>query len=177
MCTPKCYGGLGLKDLRKWNDTLLSKHVWNIVNNRNSLWVKWVYQFHIKDRSFWDIMFKDNMSWTWKRFLNVRKCVRPFVVSSIGNGENTSLWHDWWHPIGIISMLIPRREWISKGFNDKSKVGDILVNGNYCWPNDWLELYPGLRDGPMFKCSGNRADGIIWRDKNGVSQCFSTGLE
>ncbi|XP_023758686.3 uncharacterized protein LOC111907122 [Lactuca sativa] len=94
ICKSKVYGGLGVKNLRKWNDALLAKHVWN----------------------------KKSMSWTWKRFLEVRKIVRPHVVSCVGNGMSTSLWHDWWHPLGILGSIISRRDWVSNGFSDSSLV-------------------------------------------------------
>ena len=34
ICRPKVYGGLGVKNLRKWNDALLAKHVWNVINKK-----------------------------------------------------------------------------------------------------------------------------------------------
>ncbi|GJS58909.1 RNA-directed DNA polymerase, eukaryota, reverse transcriptase zinc-binding domain protein [Tanacetum coccineum] len=40
VCRPKSQGGLGLKDMSIWNETLMSKHLWNIANNKESLWVK-----------------------------------------------------------------------------------------------------------------------------------------
>lgn len=173
VCSPKENGGLGLKDLRRWNDVLLSKHVWNIVNNKKSLWVKWVYKFYLKERNFWDIQVKKNFCWTWKRILIAGNIVRPHIVSCIGSGENTSLWHDWWHLIGILSMLISRSEWIRAGFNDMSKVKDIFVNGQLCWPTDWLENYPGLMDWPLFVNNEGTEDKIIWRDNNGKCKRFS----
>ncbi|GJV03160.1 RNA-directed DNA polymerase, eukaryota, reverse transcriptase zinc-binding domain protein [Tanacetum coccineum] len=42
VCKPRDQGGLGIKDLGKWNEVLMSKHIWNIVSNKESLWVKWV---------------------------------------------------------------------------------------------------------------------------------------
>ncbi|CAH1436139.1 unnamed protein product [Lactuca virosa] len=134
ICKPKIYGGLGVKNLRKWNDALLAKHVWNVINSKNSLWVQWVKSNYIGNRNFWDILQKKSMSWTWKRFLEVRKIVRPHVVSCVGNGMNTSLWHDWWHPIGILCSIISRRDWVSNGFSDSSLVSDVLVYDCYTWP-------------------------------------------
>lgn len=64
----------------------------------------------------------------------MRKIVRPHVVSCVGNGMNTSLWHDWWHPIGILSTIISRRDWVSNGFIDISLVSDVIVNDFYLWP-------------------------------------------
>ncbi|GJU20036.1 RNA-directed DNA polymerase, eukaryota, reverse transcriptase zinc-binding domain protein [Tanacetum coccineum] len=42
VCKPKIHGGLGLKDLICWNKALLVKHIWNIANKKDTLWVKWV---------------------------------------------------------------------------------------------------------------------------------------
>ncbi|XP_023752887.1 uncharacterized protein LOC111901263 [Lactuca sativa] len=150
ICRPKAYGGLGVKNLRKWNDALLAKHVWNVINNKNSLWVRWMKTNYISDRNFWDILQKKIMSWTWKRFLEVRKIVRPHIVSCVGNGMNNSLWHDWWHSIGIFCSIISRRDWVSNGFSDTSIVNDVLVNDIYIWPVEWVNKFPGLKDAPMF---------------------------
>ncbi|CAH1440394.1 unnamed protein product [Lactuca virosa] len=146
ICKPKIYGGLGVKNLRKWNDALLAKHVWNVINSKNSLWVQWVKSNYIGNRNFWDILQKKSMSWTWKRFLEVRKIVRPHVVSCVGNGMNTSLWHDWWHPI---------------------------VYDCYTWPVEWVNIFPGLKDAPMFCIEPNLRDVAGWRDKKGICKQFS----
>ncbi|XP_052624827.1 uncharacterized protein LOC128132345 [Lactuca sativa] len=150
ICKPKAYGGLGVKNLRKWNDALLAKHVWNVVNNKNYLWVQW----------------KKSMSWTWKRFLEIRKIVRPHIVACVGNGRSTSLWHDWWHPLGILCSIISRRDWVSNGFNDSSLVSDVLVYDTYFWLVDWVDKFPGLKDAPMFCIEPNLRDVVGWRDKD-----------
>ncbi|CAH1436138.1 unnamed protein product [Lactuca virosa] len=173
ICKPKIYGGLGVKNLRKWNDALLAKHVWNVINSKNSLWVQWVKSNYIGNRNFWDILQKKSMSWTWKRFLEVRKIVRPHVVSCVGNGMNTSLWHDWWHPIGILCSIISRRDWVSNGFSDSSLVSDVLVYDCYTWPVEWVNIFPGLKDAPMFCIEPNLRDVAGWRDKKGICKQFS----
>ena len=40
MCRPKCEGGMGYKELSKFNDLLLSKQIWCFDNNENSLFHK-----------------------------------------------------------------------------------------------------------------------------------------
>lgn len=37
MCKPKHVGGMGFKDLISFNDALLAKHEWRIMNVRNTL--------------------------------------------------------------------------------------------------------------------------------------------
>ncbi|XP_052623752.1 uncharacterized protein LOC111889210 [Lactuca sativa] len=165
ICKPKEYGGPGVKNLRKWNDALLAKHVWNVISSKNSLWVQWVRVNYIGNRNFWDILQKKSMSWTWKRFLEMRKTVRPHIVSCVGNGRNTSLWHDWWHPLGILYSIISRREWVSNGFSDSSLVIDVLDYDTYTWPVEWVNKFPGLKDAPMFCIDHNLRDVAGWRDK------------
>nr|GEU87602.1 hypothetical protein [Tanacetum cinerariifolium] len=42
MCKPKVEGGLGIKSLDSWNKALMSKHIWNIITQKKSLWVRWI---------------------------------------------------------------------------------------------------------------------------------------
>ena len=173
VCKPKINGGLGIKDLRFWNDALLIKHIWNLISNKKSLWVQWVRENYIGDGNFWEIWQKKSMNWTWKRFLELRKTVRHHIVSCVGDGRNTSLWHDWWHPIGILSTIISRRDWFRNGFSENSLVSDVLTNDTYRWPVDWVINFPGLKDAPMFCNIGNQKDITVWRDMNGVNKKFS----
>nr|GEX40917.1 hypothetical protein [Tanacetum cinerariifolium] len=42
VCMQKSEGGLGLKSLQMWNEALMAKHLWNIIVDKDSIWVKWV---------------------------------------------------------------------------------------------------------------------------------------
>ncbi|XP_052623753.1 uncharacterized protein LOC128129113 [Lactuca sativa] len=117
--------------------------------------------------------FAESMRWTWKRFLEIRKTVRPHVISCVGNGRNTSLWHDWWHPIGILCTIIPRREWISNGLSDSALVCDVLQFDSYSWPVEWVNKFLGLTEAPMFCIDSNLNDVVGWRDKGGICRKFS----
>ncbi|GJT11650.1 RNA-directed DNA polymerase, eukaryota, reverse transcriptase zinc-binding domain protein [Tanacetum coccineum] len=55
VCRFKQKGGLGLKDLGVWNIAMIIKHLWHIVTDKESLWVKWINTEKLKGRSFWDI--------------------------------------------------------------------------------------------------------------------------
>ncbi|GJR75133.1 RNA-directed DNA polymerase, eukaryota, reverse transcriptase zinc-binding domain protein [Tanacetum coccineum] len=54
VCMPKEFGGLGIKDLKRWNEALLAKHLWNIASKKDSLWVKdkiaHNFQFKVRNR-------------------------------------------------------------------------------------------------------------------------------
>ena len=55
VCCPKDQGGLGLKDLYTWNEAFLSKHVWIIAINKDTLWVKWIHTVKLRGKNFWNV--------------------------------------------------------------------------------------------------------------------------
>nr|GEY70527.1 hypothetical protein [Tanacetum cinerariifolium] len=76
LCKPKCQGGLGFKELGKWNEVLLTKHVWNIATHKESLCVKWVHIVKLKDKA------------------------KQRIEYIVGNGNMTSAWYDKWNDMG-----------------------------------------------------------------------------
>ncbi|GJR97192.1 hypothetical protein Tco_0269366 [Tanacetum coccineum] len=63
----------------------------------------------LKGKSFWEINVNQSDSGTWKTLLDLRTKVRQFIIYEIGNGNNTSMWHDYWHEIGPLSSFIDNR--------------------------------------------------------------------
>ncbi|GJZ26348.1 hypothetical protein Tco_0570601 [Tanacetum coccineum] len=61
VCSLKIQGGLGIESLDTWNIALISKHVWNLVSRKNSLWVKWIKSYRLIDRRTRDM--NDKMLW------------------------------------------------------------------------------------------------------------------
>ncbi|GJS97727.1 hypothetical protein Tco_0804695 [Tanacetum coccineum] len=58
ICLPKSEGGLGIRSLEIFNMALMTTHIWNIVSNKESLWIRWIHTYKLKGRSFWDIPIK-----------------------------------------------------------------------------------------------------------------------
>ncbi|KAD3066367.1 hypothetical protein E3N88_34247 [Mikania micrantha] len=108
-CLPVKHGGLGLKSLRSWNTALMSRHIWNIISHKNSLWVKWVNQYHLKGRNFWEIPIKREDCWSWRKLLQQRDLLHNHMISIIGNGLSTSAWYDNWHPTGPLCKVLTHR--------------------------------------------------------------------
>ncbi|XP_071688225.1 uncharacterized protein [Rutidosis leptorrhynchoides] len=79
VCTPKNQGGLGLKHLREWNDVLLTKQLWKLIEQKDSLWFNWVNIVKLKGRTIWEIEGKQNDSWGWKQLLELRDRVKDHV--------------------------------------------------------------------------------------------------
>ncbi|GJY89862.1 hypothetical protein Tco_0505058 [Tanacetum coccineum] len=134
VCLPKNHGGLGLKSLSKWNNALMATHLWSIITKKDTLWVRWVHSYRLKDRIFWDVPIKYDSSWGWRKILQMREVLKDFVMHKLGNGKSTSAWFDKWHPNGPFSAFISKRNINDAGFNLTMSVNEVIEDGRWLWP-------------------------------------------
>ncbi|GKE00897.1 hypothetical protein Tco_1388880 [Tanacetum coccineum] len=106
VCTPKSQGGLGIRMFGKWNEILLMKNLWNIAEEKNTLWVKWVKMVKLRGESIWEVQKGANDSWTWKYLLELRSKIRKHTFKVLGDGKNTNFWVIQWNSEGILSEII-----------------------------------------------------------------------
>ncbi|GJW90740.1 putative RNA-directed DNA polymerase [Tanacetum coccineum] len=69
ICLPKREGELGLRSLEIFNRALMTTHIWNILTNKESLWVSWIHMYKLRGRSLWEVQPKSTMSWGWPDLL------------------------------------------------------------------------------------------------------------
>nr|XP_043633192.1 uncharacterized protein LOC122604364 [Erigeron canadensis] len=74
------------------------------------------------------------MSWSWRKILQIRPTIRHLFWHKIGNGKFVSAWFDTWCDLGPLSNLFAFRDIFAAGLNLKSKVSDIVVDGNWVSP-------------------------------------------
>nr|GEU39736.1 hypothetical protein [Tanacetum cinerariifolium] len=173
ICLPKSEGGLGLRNLKVFNFALMTTHIWNIISSKGSLWVRWIHTYKLRGRTIWDVPVKDEMSWGWRKLLQLRDIMRPFFLVKLGNGNSTSLWYDnWCSSSPLINYLTPR-DISREGFLLMNTVADLVSNGTWSWPQSWLLKAPdlGLITCPALVSSV--ADLWQWRDRNGNISSFS----
>ena len=116
LCLPKELGGMGFKELQKFNDAMMAKQVWRLLEDKNSL-------FHV--------FFKENLfpngnifsakegsgSFAWKSILKGREVIQKGAKWRVGNGENILIYQDRWLPApsslifnpALSSMAVMRR--------------------------------------------------------------------
>ncbi|GJW46336.1 putative RNA-directed DNA polymerase [Tanacetum coccineum] len=172
VCLPMKEGGLGIRRLEMFNVALISSHIWSIITDKESLWVKWIHSYKLKRRSLWDIPFRGNMSWGWRKILKIRNLVKPFIWSRIGNGQRTSAWYDNWSPLGQLSNVISNRDIYSAGFKLDMRVSDIIKDGMWAWPTDWLIKYPMISNINAPVLTGSD-DYIVLRNHSNMDVRFS----
>ncbi|GJU16781.1 sodium/hydrogen exchanger 6 [Tanacetum coccineum] len=135
---PKHEGGLGIHRIEDFNIALMATHIWSILTHRESLWVKWVHTYKLKGRSFWDLPCRGDASWGWRKLLQIRSTIRPFIWHKINNGKSTSVWFDRWTDVCPLKDLLSNRDIVRSGFSLENSVSNLISDGVWRWPLDWL---------------------------------------
>ncbi|GJZ43372.1 hypothetical protein Tco_0590627 [Tanacetum coccineum] len=144
VCLPKDKGGLGVRRLDFFNKALMVSHIWKLISNKESLWVKWIHEYKLKGRNFWDIPLRGKMSWGWRKILQLRPSIRDYMWYKLGNGSKASLWFNKWCVFSPLSNIISHRDMYRAGLSKSSKVRDVLYNGAWEWLIYLLDKYPML---------------------------------
>ncbi|GJU23248.1 hypothetical protein Tco_1156590 [Tanacetum coccineum] len=77
ICMPKHEGGLGIRRIDDFNVALMATHIWRILTHKESLWVKWVHKYKPNGCSFWDVPCRGDVSWGWRKLLQIRSTRWP----------------------------------------------------------------------------------------------------
>ncbi|GKE03114.1 reverse transcriptase zinc-binding domain-containing protein [Tanacetum coccineum] len=173
VCLPKDEGGLGIRRLDSFNKALMAAHTWKLLNKKNSLWVTWIHIHKINDRNFWDIPCRGNMSWAWRKVLQLRHIIRKFIWHKIGDGQRTSIWYDHWCHLSPLAEVVSYRDIHRAGLLPSSKVADVMVSGSLVWPIDLSSKYSNLLSIAAPSISAGTMDTIEWKSSDGVIQPFS----
>lgn len=144
VCKPKNEGGLGIIDIKLWNKAAIAKHIWAISTKKDSLWVKWIHMYHLKHKSFWQVLKSPNDEWCWRKLLKIRDLFKAYFKVQLGNGKNTSFWYDNWLPIGPLSDYITDVDIDFLGINKNITVVNMNRRGSWRIPNSLYGLIPNL---------------------------------
>ena len=74
LCRPKMEGGLGFKDLCKFNEAMLGKQVWRLLHDTDSLFYKVFKMKYFPNCSLFEAK-SSSSSFAWKSILWVRHLI------------------------------------------------------------------------------------------------------
>ncbi|GJW51394.1 hypothetical protein Tco_0092745, partial [Tanacetum coccineum] len=173
VCLPKEEGGLGIRRLDHFNKALMVSQIWKLLQKKESLWVTWLYMYKIKDRNFWEIPFRGNMTWGWRKILQLRPLIRKFIWHKVGDGSRVSIWYDQWCGVSPLSNIVSSRDMYRVGLNPSSTVDEVLVDGNLAWPSELCVKYPIISSIPVPHSGHGSVDALEWRNNSGLVKPFS----
>lgn len=105
MATPKCVGGLGFKDLESFNDSLLPKLGWRILNKPEALLSRVLKGKYFVDCSFMESTQKQAASHGWTGIMARKQILQMGLGFLVGNGSSIKVWSDPW--LSTAKPMIP----------------------------------------------------------------------
>ncbi|KAL7167374.1 hypothetical protein ACSBR2_037940 [Camellia fascicularis] len=129
MCATKNEGGLGFKSVEVWNKAAVAKHIWFLFSGGEQLiWYQWVKSYILKGKSVWKVKAPSDPSWVWRKILALGPIIYSVIKHVIGDGLNTFMWYDNWHPFGSLRDKFGKRIMYETNLNSESKVKKIVCD-------------------------------------------------
>ena len=101
--------GLGFKDLRALNLSLLAKQCWQLSTQTHSLFYKVFRGKYFQNGDIMSATIGTNPSWAWWSLLEGRKVLEKGIKWKVGNGCNINVYEDPWlsntYPFRIASTI------------------------------------------------------------------------
>lgn len=167
LCKPKCFGGLGFREMVAFNKALLANQVWRILQKPHSLMAQILKDRYFKNLDIMEADLGSNPSFVWRSIVWSRDIIRRGLCWRVGNGKSISVISDPWIP-GIAGF----RSNHSAISNHSTKV-DTLINTNGMWNESLIRfLFIPVEAESIMDITLNRrgcSDSRIWTGStNGI---------
>ncbi|XP_050222602.1 uncharacterized protein LOC126672691 [Mercurialis annua] len=100
MTKSKWEGGLDFKDFTFFNQALLAKQGWRILNNKDSLLSQVLKGRYFCNKSIWEAKKTSSSSWGWQSLLYGLILLKKGIRWQISSGRETKTMEDPWIPRG-----------------------------------------------------------------------------
>jgi hypothetical protein len=135
MLRPKDYGGMGFRDMRLFNQALLARQAWRLIQYPDTLCAQLLKAKYYPNGCLTDTVFTGNGSSTWHAIEHGLELLKQGVIWRVGNGASIRAWRDPWIPRD--GNHLPRSE---QGRCRYRWVADFLLPDG-AWNLQWLNQY------------------------------------
>ena len=168
MCQPKDQGGLGFKDLVKFNEVMLTKQVWRLLHDQSSLFFRVFKAKYFLHGTVFEAK-KSSGSYAWQSILKARLVIEAGSMWRVGDGSTIRVYWDKWL-LGNFPSKINSPQKSAPGDVHVASLIDQDTKQWDCAKIDHLLLpfeVAKIKSIPI--CITNQADCIIWlRCRDGV---------
>ena len=161
MCQPKDKGGLGFKDLVKFNEAMRAKQVWRLLHDQSSLFFQVFKAKYFPHGTVLDAK-KSSGSYVWQSILKARSVIEAGIMWRVRDGSTIWVYWDKWLPGNFPSKICsPQR--IAPG---DVRVAELIDQDTKQWDGakiDHLFLpFEAAKIKSIPLCTTNQADCIVW---------------
>lgn len=133
MCNRKSNGGMGFRNVREFNISLLGNQGWMLINHPEKL-VSKIYRARYYPRgSFLNAKIGNNPSYIWRSVLESQSIIRKGIGCKVGNGQSINILEDPWLPM-INEAYVQTHSEILKG----QLVSSLMNTNSNSWDTDLI---------------------------------------
>lgn len=131
-------GGLGFRDLRMFNQALLAKQGWRLIQQPDSLFCRVFKAKYFSGTTFMEAKLGHRPSYAWRSIASARNVLKMGLRWHIGNGRQVRIIDDPWLPVSH-----PFRCFLAQDVLDNDERVSLLINdATRSWDKDMVhELF------------------------------------
>jgi hypothetical protein len=96
LTKPKSEGGLGFRDLYRFNLAMLARQAWRMLTNPNSLCARVLKARYFPSTSLLEATVAPGISYSWHSILRGVQLLKEGLIWRIGCGTEVNIWSDPW---------------------------------------------------------------------------------
>jgi hypothetical protein len=132
MTRPKSQGGIGFRDLRVFNQALLARQAWRLIQEPHSLCARLLRAKYYSNGNLLDTAFVQNTSQSWQGVMHGLELLKQGAIWRIGSCSQVRIWRDSWVPRSDSLKISGMREhsrlrWVSDLINPATRTWDEVT--------------------------------------------------
>jgi ribonuclease HI len=141
LTQPKLCGGMGFRDFRVYNQALLARQSWRLLQFPDSPCARLLKAKYYPSGHLLDTAFIQDVSATWKGVMHGLELLKQGAIWRIGSGSMVKIWRDNWLPRAGHMKLTGmkqrcRLKWVSQLIDPATNTWDEATVREYCLPQD-----------------------------------------
>ena len=126
MTKPKRAGGIGFLDMHLFNQALLARQGWKLIQNPNSLCARVLKSKYFPNGNILDTVFASDVSPAWRGIEFGLELLKKGLIWRVGNGRKIQITRDQWilRKEGLKAASFVRRtrlRWVNQLIDEETK--------------------------------------------------------
>uniref|UniRef100_A0A2N9F8H0 Reverse transcriptase domain-containing protein n=1 Tax=Fagus sylvatica TaxID=28930 RepID=A0A2N9F8H0_FAGSY len=153
--------GMGFRDLALFDQALLAKQGWRLMQNPNTLLHRVLKAKYFPDCTFMEAQIPSHASYSWRSLAQARHVIRLGTRWRIGTGTKVNIWRDNWINANSLGKIVSPQQLLP----EFAKVSDLIDPETHNWKEQLIDSIFLPEEAEKIKSiplCPNRQDSLVW---------------